>query len=199
MCSSRYNALLTNSTWPGHVIRMGGLKVRCDHSTDGLKKTVWSWSEPPVHTLFHGTILSSYPHLALPMQCWMGRVAKSPTELLQSRSAGHARDELHHQGMQSSVSSSSRLYSQKIYDNLSHYEGHNTSFYTKSIFILIPVWRRHEGHCVASQTLDCWRGLPDVYQTKVPSLSILVTNSLTNSLTDWQPFTKLGANCLMMS
>ena len=168
---------------------------RCDHSTDGLKKTVWSWSEPPVHTLFHGTIFSSYTHLA-PMQCWMGRVAKSPTELLQSRSAGHARDELHHQVISIIII---KIVFAKIYDNLSHYEGHNTSFYTKSIFILIPVWRRHEGHCVASQTLDCWRGLPDVYQTKVRSLSILVTNSLTNSLTDWLPFTKLGANYLMMS
>ena len=90
---------------------MAGLKVRCDHSTDGLKK--------------------QYDH-----------------------------------------------------DQISHHEGHNASFYTKSIFILILVWRRHEGHCVASQTLDCWRGLPDVYQTKVQSMSILVTNSLTNSLTD---------------
>ena len=70
-------------------------------------------------------------------------------------------------------------------DNLSHYEGHNMiSLCTKSILILILVWRRHEGHNVASQTLDCWRGLPDVDQTKVRSLSILVTNSLTNSLTD---------------
>ena len=195
MCISRYNALLTDSTWPGHVICMGGLKVRCDRSTDGLKKTVWSWSEPPVHTLFHGTIFSSHTYLA-PMQCWMGRVAKSPTELLQSRSAGHARDELHHQVISIIII---KIVFAKIYDNLSHYEGHNTSFYTKSIFILIPVWRRHEGHCVASQTLDCWRGLPDVYQTKVRSMSILVTNSLTNSLTDWLPFTKLGANCLMMS
>ena len=112
MCSSRYNALLTDSTWPGHVICMGGLKVRCDHSMDGLKKQYDLDKKPPVHTLFHGTIFSSYAHLA-PMQCWMGRVAKSPTELLQSRSAGHARDELHHQGMHSSESSSSRLYSPK--------------------------------------------------------------------------------------
>ena len=125
VCSSRYNALLTDSTQPRHVICMAGLRVRCDHSTDGLKK---QYDHDQNHLFILFFMVQFLVHTHIQHQCNVGWVV---SELLQSRSAGHARDELHHQGMQSSVSSSSRLYSQKIYDNLSHYEDHNTSFYTK--------------------------------------------------------------------